>query len=140
MIAISLPPTKRSWRTMSFTSTLYLCPILELLLDDIPENIKPEIRLGLQEALVNAAKHGNDLSTEKTVIVQFCATKTEYMWIISDQGSGFSPKCHCPHSIEEHLSLEDAESGRGLCMLYQIFDYVHWNAQGTELTLGKHIS
>ncbi|MFN7514792.1 MAG: anti-sigma regulatory factor, partial [Microcystis sp.] len=46
---------------MSFASTLYLCPILDLLTASIPEELEPEIRLGLQEALVNAAKHGNHL-------------------------------------------------------------------------------
>ncbi|MGK7933089.1 MAG: ATP-binding protein [Microcystaceae cyanobacterium] len=124
---------------MSFTSTLYLCPILELLLADIPEPLKPEVRLGLQEALVNAAKHGNELNPEKTVIVQFCATKSEYVWVISDQGIGFVPTCHCSDSLEEQLALAEAESGRGLCMLYQIFDHVHWNGKGTQLTLTKKI-
>lgn len=139
MIAISLPPAKRSWRTMSFTSTLYLCPILELLLADIPESLQPEMRLGLQEALVNAAKHGNQLNPEKTVVVQFCATKSEYVWVVSDQGMGFIPTCHCSDSLEDKLALAEAESGRGLCMLYQIFDYVHWNGKGTQLTLTKKI-
>ncbi len=140
MIAISLPPAKRSWRTMSFTSTLYLCPILELLLADIPETIKPEMRLGLQEALVNAAKHGNELNPEKTIIVQFSATESEYTWVISDQGAGFAPRCRCQDYLDEQLSMEEAESGRGLCLLYQLFDHVHWNAQGSQLTLCKHIS
>lgn len=140
MIAISLPPAKRSWRTMSFTSTLYLCPILELLLADLPEYLQPEMRLGLQEALVNAAKHGNELNPEKTVIIQFCTTKSEYIWVISDQGMGFIPTFHNPDSLEEQLALIEAESGRGLCMLYQIFDCVHWNGKGTQLTLTKKIA
>jgi anti-sigma regulatory factor (Ser/Thr protein kinase) len=65
VIAISLPTSKRSWNTMSFASTLYLCPILDLLTASIPEELEPEIRLGLQEALVNAAKHGNHLESQQ---------------------------------------------------------------------------
>ncbi len=137
MIAISLPTVKKSWRTMSFSSTLYLCPILDLLLAEIPDDLKPEIHLGLQEALVNAAKHGNQLNPGKTILIQFSVTKAEYTWIISDQGAGFAPYCCCPEQLEEHLSLEEAESGRGLCILYQIFDKVHWNKAGTQLRLSK---
>jgi len=86
VIAISLPTSKRSWNTMSFASTLYLCPILDLLTASIPEELEPEIRLGLQEALVNAAKHGNHLDPSKTVVVHFSSSKDEYSWVITEQG------------------------------------------------------
>lgn len=138
MIAISLPATKGKWRTMSFPSTLYLCPVLDLLLAHIPSELQPEIRLGLQEALVNAAKHGNKLDPSKTVIVQFSATKETYSWVISDQGSGFSPHCQCNYNHND-LPPEDAENGRGLCILHEIFDQVHWNRQGTQLKLCKNV-
>lgn len=140
MIAISLPPTKRSWRTMSFTSTLYLYPVLDVLLADIPDSIKPEVRLGLQEALVNAAKHGNQLDPRKTIVVQFSVTKKEgYSWIISDEGTGFSPRCSCDSQWEQYLPQDESEHGRGLCLLYEIFDQVHWNDQGSQLKLCKQI-
>ena len=71
MITISLRPVGRNWGTISFASTLYLCPILDLLLAEIPTQLQAELRLGLQEALVNAAKHGNNLDPSKTVIVRF---------------------------------------------------------------------
>ncbi|MFM7371455.1 MAG: ATP-binding protein, partial [Sphaerospermopsis kisseleviana] len=54
MITISLRPLGRSWGTISFASTLYLCPIVDLLLADIPTKLQAELRLGLQEARVNA--------------------------------------------------------------------------------------
>ncbi len=139
MIAISLPTVKRCWRTMSFTSTLYLCPILELLIADIPDEIKPEINLGLQEALVNAAKHGNSLNPDKTIIIHYSATANEYSWVISDQGAGFSPCCNYSDTPDQQLAVENAENGRGLWILHQIFDQVHWNAQGNQLKLCKTV-
>lgn len=143
MIAISLPSAQPKWSTMSFASTLYLCPVLDLLLADIPKQLQPEIRLGLQEALVNAAKHGNKLDPSKTVVVQFSATKEGYSWVISDQGSGFATdhfnRCNCDNQVLPELPPEEAESGRGLCILHQIFDHVHWNHQGTQLRLSKLI-
>lgn len=139
MIAISLRPPKRDWGTMSFASTLYLCPILDLLLAKIPPECQHEVRLGLQEALVNAAKHGNKLDPSKTVVVQFSITDNLYSWIISDKGSGFSPNCEC-HCDYSALPPEESESGRGLCILHQVFDQVHWNSEGTKLRLCKQVN
>jgi anti-sigma regulatory factor (Ser/Thr protein kinase) len=138
---------------MSFASTLYLYPVLDLLLAKVPSQLKPELRLGLQEALVNAAKHGNKLDPSKTIVVQFSADKEGYSWIISDEGCGFTPNCARAHNCDcdlrsdpfgnrhpSHLLPPDFdENGRGLCLLHQIFDLVQWNREGTELKLCKSI-
>ncbi|MDJ0678399.1 MAG: anti-sigma regulatory factor [Xenococcaceae cyanobacterium MO_167.B52] len=139
MIAIPIPRNKSKWNTISFVSTLYLCPILDLLLAHIPHQLQAEIRLGLQEALVNAAKHGNKLDPTKTIIVKFTITDAQYCWVIIDQGSGFIPKYSCPSDAESYLPPEEAESGRGLCILQEVFDQVNWNKEGTELTLSKQM-
>lgn len=139
MIAISLRPPKHDWGTMSFASTLYLCPILDLLLAKIPEECRHEVRLGLQEALVNAVTHGNHLDPSKAVVVQFSITDDQYSWIISDKGSGFDPICRCTDHLKS-IPPEEAESGRGMCILHQVFDHVHWNRQGTKLRLCKQVN
>lgn len=139
MLTISLPPTKRYGRTMSFTSTLYLCPVLDLLLADIPDELQPEIRLGLQEALVNAAKHGNQLDPSKSIVVHFSITKDKYSWVISDQGKGFSSQCSCSDHHLEELPPDESENGRGFCLLYEIFDQVQWDQQRTQLKLCKQV-
>ncbi|NJO42989.1 MAG: anti-sigma regulatory factor [Cyanobacteria bacterium CRU_2_1] len=139
MIAISLRPTGRKWGTVSFASTLHLCPVLDLLLADVPVRWQPDLRLGLQEALVNAAKHGNNLDPSKTVLVEFFVLDDQYWWVISDQGSGFSPSyvCTCDGDTSKRDINEIDECGRGLYILHQVFDQVHWNQQGTELRLCK---
>lgn len=124
---------------MSFTSTLYLCPVLDLLLTNVPSDLKPEIRLGLQEALVNAAKHGNKLDPSKSIVVNFSVTEEGYSWVISDEGVGFSANCNCHDLPSEHLPPEEAESGRGLCLLHAIFDQVHWDQHGTRVKLCKQV-
>ncbi|NEP46619.1 MAG: anti-sigma regulatory factor [Okeania sp. SIO2H7] len=136
----------KNWVTIGFASTLYLGPILELLLADIPAAWQAEIRLGLQEALVNAAKHGNKLDPSKKVSVRFSTTQDQYCWVVSDQGPGFNPSsCDCGfHSLnaynnDAYSPEADRECGRGLFILERIFDRVEWNAQGTELTLVKHL-
>jgi serine/threonine-protein kinase RsbW len=142
VIAISLRPSSRKWGTISFASTLHLSPVLELLLADIPIQWRSDLHLGLQEALVNAAKHGNNLDPSKTVLVEFYTLQDQHWWVIADQGAGFSPGCCCASHVdaaEQELADVD-ECGRGLFILHQIFDQVVWNKQGTELRLCKQIS
>ena len=143
MIAISLRPTSRKWGTVSFASTLYLCPVLDLLIADVPEKWQLEVRLGLQEALVNAAKHGNNLDPGKTVLVEFFVLDDQHWWVISDQGSGFEPVCCSAlndNLDDAKLSIDEVnECGRGLYILRQVFDQVHWSSEGTELRLCKRV-
>lgn len=140
MIAFAMRPTTgRKWGSISFASTLHLCPILDLLLAEVPKGMKDEVRLGLQEALVNAATHGNRLDPGKTVLVQFFFFSDQYWWIISDQGCGFE---HCSDDIDSGSSdipSEFQEDGRGMYILSQIFDQVNWNPEGTELRLCKQV-
>ncbi len=140
MITISPRPVGRNCGTISFASTLYLCPILDLLLAEVPYRLQAELRLGLQEALVNAAKHGNNLDPSKVVIVRFSQADDHYWWAISDEGYGFTPPCKYHADPAQYLPPEEAESGRGLCILHHIFDQVQWNAEGTELKLGKQVN
>ena len=140
MITISLRPVGRYWGTISFASTLYLCPILDLLLTDIPAKLQSELRLGLQEALVNAAKHGNNLDPGKFVVVRFSLIDNQYWWVISDQGQGFIPaSTNDDDEPTDYLPPDESENGRGLCLLHQIFDQVEWNRKGTELRLCKEM-
>lgn len=154
MIAVSSRPVRRQWNTLSFASTLYLIPILDLLLAEIPPRWRAEIRLGLQEALVNAAKHGNKLDPNKTVLVRFSSVANHYWWVISDQGDGFQlPHDCCSNpshpdfsavssgngSPSKHLPCDEWECGRGMYILHQVFDQVQWNSKGTELRLCKRV-
>lgn len=132
-------PVKSEWDKVSFASTLFLCPILDNLLLKVPSKWYAEIRLGLQEALVNAAKHGNNLDPQKQVIVRFCFEEGAYWWIISDEGGGFRPPARDLQEDSMCLPQVESESGRGMFLLNQIFDRVVWNRQGTEICLCKQL-
>ncbi|NJR66298.1 MAG: ATP-binding protein, partial [Leptolyngbyaceae cyanobacterium CRU_2_3] len=62
-------------------------------------------------------------------------------WVITDQGAGFTPGCSCAHNPDEtQQNINDLnDCGRGLYILHQIFDQVHWNQRGTELRLCKQL-
>jgi len=132
----SLPEPSR-WESLSFASTLYLCPILDALLISTPNRCQDELRLGLQEALVNAAKHGNNLDPEKVVSVRYTKAGGYYWWIVTDQGEGFKEPttCACPTVDQAFVS----ECGRGLYILHQVFDQVRWSNDGKEVHLAKQI-
>ncbi len=132
-------PVKSEWDKVSFASTLFLCPILDRLLLTVPSKWYAELRLGLQEALVNAAKHGNNLDPRKQVIVRFCFEEGAYWWIISDEGGGFRPPARDLAEDSMCLPQVESESGRGMFLLNQIFDRVVWNRQGTEICLCKQL-
>ena len=138
MVALFQPSLREHWASLSFVSTLYLCPVLDRLMDQVPHRWQPEIRLGLQEALVNAVKHGNHLDPRKVISVRYKILGNQYWWIIEDEGGGFDFKNCCG---DNHEDCDDAinDCGRGLYILHQIFDEVKWAHGGRELHLCKRI-
>lgn len=135
MIVTPVRSLGRKWSNLSFASTLYLVPVLDLLLDEVPAEWHPEIRLGLQEALVNAVKHGNCLDPCKQITIKFSIVSQMYWWVITDQG-GDLQSADCK---EEPTPCYDLECGRGFYILRKIFEQVHWDSNTHCLTLGKKI-
>ncbi|MEM7794687.1 MAG: anti-sigma regulatory factor [Cyanobacteria bacterium P01_C01_bin.118] len=142
MVSVMTPSTGIRWDKLSFASTLYLCPIIDTLLERAPVEMRDELRLGLQEALVNAAKHGNSLDPSKHVSVQYARVHDAYWWIITDQGSGFEIPNECRQCPDDGSTDGDSlgDCGRGLFILHQIFDQVHWSSKGNEVRLCKRFS
>lgn len=132
-----LEPSVSQWESISFASTLYLCPILDELLAPTPDLLHDELRLGLQEALVNAAKHGNHLDPQKKVSVRYAKAGSYYWWIVTDQGDGFDEPLACPCPCVDSPFV--GENGRGLYILHQVFDEVQWSNDGKEIHLAKQV-
>ncbi|MEL6161296.1 MAG: anti-sigma regulatory factor [Cyanobacteria bacterium J06623_5] len=133
---IDSAPTKK-WESLSFASTLYLHPVLDALLAPTPALLHDEVRLGLQEALVNAAKHGNHLDPQKVISVRYAKMDGYYWWIVTDQGNGFEQPATCTCPTADHPFV--SECGRGLYILHQVFDQVRWSDDGKEVHLAKQV-
>lgn len=140
MVSVMTPSTGVKWDKLSFASTLYLYPIIDTLLERAPSQMRDDLRLGLQEALVNAAKHGNCLDPSKYVCVYHAEVQGYYWWIITDQGSGFDIPSGCRACPESDGGDDTGDCGRGLFILHQIFDQVHWSPKGNEVRLCKRLS
>ncbi|MFN3360539.1 MAG: ATP-binding protein [Pseudanabaenaceae cyanobacterium] len=125
---------RRQSGCLQFASTLYFQPVLAFLVGSVPPLWQAEIRLGLQEALVNAARHGNKLDPRKKITVEYCIQGEIFSWRITDQGEDvvdcFGGDCPLPDVF--------SEQGRGVFILYQIFDRVEWS--GHTLYLEKHLT
>lgn len=142
--ALFQPSTKDEWGSLSFVSTLYLCPVLDSLLAQVPRRWQAEVRLGLQEALVNAVKHGNRLDPHKVISVRYRVAGNHHWWVIEDEGGGFDVNCcnrsSSHHSIESGKGETISDCGRGLFILHQVFDEVKWARGGRELHLHKRVN
>ncbi|MEO1131787.1 MAG: ATP-binding protein [Cyanobacteria bacterium J06639_1] len=137
MIAIPYKTTRRTWNTISFVSTLYVRPVLDLLVAEVPHKWQAEVRLGLQEALINAVKHGNLLDPSKRVSVKFACHDPLYQWIVEDEGNGFQ-RSDCFHT--DAVNFEEGDvCGRGVFILHHVFDRIEWNSKGDRITLCKTI-
>jgi anti-sigma regulatory factor (Ser/Thr protein kinase) len=123
---------------VSFASTLYLEPILEDILLEVPQLWQPHLKLGLQEALVNAVKHGNGLDPAKSIIVEYSVLANTYWWSITDEGNPPPNSAHQSCSLSDTIDHQ-AECGRGFYILRRLFDEVHWHLETNCLTLCKYI-
>jgi serine/threonine-protein kinase RsbW len=99
--------------------------------------INPEssnLFVALDEAFVNAVKHGNKFDREKIVRVSAEVSPKEARFTIEDEGEGFDVE-----SIPDPRDPENLfkTSGRGVLFIYNIMDEVKYNERGNRLTMVK---
>jgi serine/threonine-protein kinase RsbW len=92
------------------------------------------IRLALEEAIVNAIKHGNQLDNGKKVYVRFRVLPDRFDVGIIDEGHGYDPG-----DIPDPLADENLErpSGRGLLLMRHYMTEVTVHPPGNRLTMSK---
>jgi len=120
------------WADFITPSTLQLAPLLELLLEPVNGAVRQaELQLGLQEALVNAVRHGNGCDPLKCLRVRQIITPRWLIWQVQDEGPGLPPAARCATLPDP----PDALGGRGLFLIHHCFDDVRWSARGNRLQL-----
>ena len=92
------------------------------------------IRLALEEAIVNAIKHGNRNDASKTCHVRYQITSQHFMIEVLDEGRGFDPE-----SVPDPLNPENLErpGGRGVFLMRHYMSWVQYNETGNCVTLCK---
>src|ERR1044071_9646945 len=99
--------------------------------------IKPDrsnLLIALDEAFVNAVKHGNKHDVGKLVRITADLSAKEARFTIEDEGEGFNVG-----DIPDPLDPENLfkTSGRGVLLIYNIMDEVEYNERGNRLTMVK---
>jgi serine phosphatase RsbU (regulator of sigma subunit)/anti-sigma regulatory factor (Ser/Thr protein kinase) len=92
------------------------------------------VRLALEEAVINAIKHGNRMDKAKRVTVTFSADREECVVAVEDEGQGFDPASVPDPTTDENLELPH---GRGLVLMRAYMDEVKFNAKGNRVTMRK---
>ena len=90
--------------------------------------------VALDEAFVNAIKHGNKFDPSKNVRIAADVSKSEARFTIEDEGEGFDVN-NIPDPLDPQNLFKP--SGRGVLFIYNIMDEVKYNERGNRLTMVK---
>jgi serine/threonine-protein kinase RsbW len=91
-------------------------------------------RIGLEEALVNAVKHGNREDPGKCVRIGYQVTAEELVAEVVDEGPGFCPDLLPDPFLPDNLLRP---CGRGVFLMRAYMTWVHFNTKGNGVTLCK---
>ncbi len=131
----TLPP-KPTVKTWDIPSTL---PVVRDLVEEVgqllagadwPEDGVFAVRMGLDEAVANAVKHGNRSDPGKRVWVEVRLYPDRVELTVRDQGQGFDPaKLPDPTDCD---SIERTH-GRGVMLINVYMNQARYNAKGNEV-------
>src|SRR5262249_43293465 len=96
-----------------------------------------DLRLALEEAIVNAVKHGNGYDPAKRVQVRYSVSAERVLAEVEDQGTGFDPARVPDPTAPENL---ERSCGRGLFLIRAYVTWVRYNERGNCITLCKQPS
>jgi len=92
------------------------------------------VRLALEEAFVNAIKHGNQLDRSKKVFISYRVLGERFEIRITDEGPGFDPADVPDPTDPENL---DRPCGRGLMLMRHYMSEVEYNSSGNSVIMAK---
>jgi len=92
------------------------------------------IKLALEEALVNAIKHGNQMDRTKKVYISYQIFADRFDVQITDDGNGFDP-----NEVPDPTAFENLERpcGRGLMLMRHYMTEVVFNQRGNGVLMSK---
>jgi serine/threonine-protein kinase RsbW len=109
--------------------------LLEMAASGYRESDSFALRLALEEAILNALKHGNRYDPAKHVRVRWLVSVERVLAEIEDQGDGFDPR-----QVPDPLSPQNVTklSGRGLLLMHSYLSWMRYNERGNQVTLCKY--
>lgn len=92
------------------------------------------VRLALEEVLMNAIKHGNEMDPAKVVRVKYEVSPDHVAVEVEDQGEGFTPENLPDPTLPENL---ERPGGRGVFLIHQFMSSVEYNRRGNLVRMKK---
>lgn len=92
------------------------------------------IRLALEEAIVNAHKHGHRGDNSKRITISYDIDKQRAVVRVRDEGPGFDPAAVPDPTNPDRIALP---CGRGIMLMRAYLDAVTFNDRGNEVQLVK---
>lgn len=110
----------------------------------IDECVLFDLKVILNEALVNAVKHGSGEDEGKVIKVDACVSGDNMLYIIvEDEGAGYNFENASACSLIRYNNMTDfndlSESGRGMTIIQSLCDIVKVNRKGNKIVLAKSI-
>ena len=92
------------------------------------------VKLALEEALVNAIKHGNRMDRAKKVHIHYVLSRERFDVRITDEGRGFDPE-----DVPDPMAVENIERpcGRGLLLMRHYMSEVTFHPPGNRVSMTK---
>lgn len=92
------------------------------------------IKLAVEEALVNAIKHGNQMDPEKEVRISYSVSPEIFEIKISDDGPGFKPDDIPDPTTDDNI---ERPCGRGLFIIRNFMTVVEYQHPGNIVFMSK---
>ena len=93
------------------------------------------VHLALEEAFLNAVKHGNKMDPTKKVMLEYLVDDERVEIRMADEGEGFDPRSIPDPRLGENLYRPE---GRGLLLMTTYMDMVEYNKQGNALRMVRY--
>ncbi len=93
------------------------------------------VKMAVEESLVNAIKHGNQMDRKKSVVVVLEITPEAIAVCITDEGAGFNPDDVPDPTAPENL---ERPCGRGLLLIRYYMSDVTFRNSGRTIVLTKN--
>jgi serine/threonine-protein kinase RsbW len=93
------------------------------------------VHLALEEAFINAIKHGNRMEPAKAVKVDYSIEPDKVEICMTDEGEGFDPSVIPDPRYGDNLYKP---AGRGMLLIRSYMDIVEYNKRGNSLRMVRY--
>jgi serine/threonine-protein kinase RsbW len=93
------------------------------------------VHLALEEAFVNAVRHGNKMESSKAVKIDYAVEQDKIEICMTDEGEGFDPEVIPDPRYGDNLYKP---AGRGMLLMRSFMDVVEYNKRGNSVRMIRY--